>query len=77
MTLSLKADDRWMWDTNVAGSLGTEISEPLNPLDGALDPKAQDSTPPPALNPLPHGCSKDKRGLSQQDGTCLTQLDPP
>ena len=49
VTLSLKADDRWMWDTNVAGSLGTEISEPLNPLDGALDPKAQDSTPPPAL----------------------------
>lgn len=30
---------------NVAGSLGTEISEPLNPLDGALDPGAQDSAP--------------------------------
>ena len=66
-----------MRDTNVAGSLGTEISEPRIPLDGALDPGTQDSAPFGPSILLPHGCSEDKRGLSLQEGTCLTQLDPP
>ena len=66
-----------MWDTNVAGSLGTEVSEPLIHLDGALDPGAQDSAPFGPSILLPHSCSEDKRGLSLQEGTCLTQLDPP
>ena len=65
-----------MWDTNVVGPLGTENSETLNPLDGALDPRAQDSAPFGPSILLPHGCSEDKRGLSQQEGTCLTQLPP-
>ena len=66
-----------MWDTNVVGPLGTENSETLNPLDGALDPRAQDSAPFGPSILLPHSCSEDKRGLSLQEGTCLTQLDPP